>query len=183
MAGDTDNPRIWGGGDVYVAPVGTPAPTNIATALNAGFKPLGLLDESGMVESRDETITDYWAWGGILVRTTRSKHKRTIKVTALESNPVVYDLVNPGSDETESGSISTRTVKVPTANPKAFVIETTDGDITRRRYIPRGEVLEVGDITAADEEMEMFELTITVYPDADGVLWKDISDDAQALSA
>ena len=40
MAGSTANPRIWSLADVYAAPIGTTGPTNIATALNAGFLPL-----------------------------------------------------------------------------------------------------------------------------------------------
>lgn len=180
MAGNTANPRIWVNADVYVAPVGTAAPTDTATALNAAFLPLGLLSEDGMVESREEDSTDHYAWGGILVRTTRSKHKRTFTVTALEDNPVVFDLVNPGSTAVTNTGVTTRTIKVPGPDPRAFVIELVDGDIVKRRYIPRAEVVEVGDVTFSDSEMVMYELTINIYPDGSGVLYKDFTDDPQA---
>lgn len=97
MAGTTTNPRVWFNADVYVAPVGTAQPTDTTTALNAALKPLGLLSEDGMTETRGDTTDDKYAWGGILVRTTRSKHKRTFKVAALENNSTVFALVNPGS--------------------------------------------------------------------------------------
>src|SRR5689334_13641230 len=103
MAGDTDNPRVWVNADVYVGDVGSTAPTDIDTAIDADFTALGLLSEDGMTESREDDKTDHYAWGGILVRTTRSKHKRTIKVIALEDNPVVFDLVNPGSEAESVG--------------------------------------------------------------------------------
>lgn len=180
MAGDTDNPRIWLLGDVFVAPVGTTAPTTVSAALDDAFDALGLLSEDGLTESRDEDSTDHYAWGSILIRTVRSKHKRTFKVTALEDNPVVFDLVNPGSTATTASGVTTRTVKVPTSNPKAFVIQTKDGAVTRRRAIAKGEVTEVGDIVSAEGDIEGKELTITVYPSSAGVLYTDITDDAQA---
>lgn len=181
MAGDTDNARIWVNADVYVAPVGSTAPTGVSAPLDAAFDALGLLAEDGMTESREEEVTDHHAYGGVLVRTTRSKHKRTMTVTALENNPVVYDLVNPGSTAVTATGVTTRTVVVPTSpNPKAFVLELVDGDVTNRRVIPRGEVTAVGDVTFDDNELQGYELTITIYPASDGTLYKDITDDPQA---
>ena len=45
MAGDTENPRIWAGADVLVAPLDTAVPTDVTTAWNAAFDSLGLLSE------------------------------------------------------------------------------------------------------------------------------------------
>lgn len=180
MAGDTDNPRVWVNADVYVGPTTAAAPDDIATPLDTDFEALGLLGEDGMTESRDEDKTDHYAWGGILVRTTRSKHKRTIKVIALEDNPVVFDLVNPGSTAETTAGVTTRTVKTPAPNKKSFVFEMVDGDITRRLYVPTGEVLDVGDIESSDSALTQKELTVTVYPDADGVVYIEITDDPQA---
>lgn len=187
MAGDVANPRIWVNADVYVAPVGTTAPTDVTTAWAAAWDALGLLSEDGMTETREEESTDHYAWGGILVRTTRSKHKRTFTVTALEDNPTVWGLVNPGSTATTSAGptppagVTTRQVYVPGPDPRAFGLELVDGDITKRRVIPRGEVVAVGDVTISDNEMAMYELTINVYPDGAGVLYIDITDDPQAV--
>jgi hypothetical protein len=180
--GDTDNPRIWTGADVYTAPVGSTLPTDVTTALNAAFRPLGLLSEDGMTESRDEDTTDHYAWGGILVRTTRSKHKRTFVVTALEDNDVVFDLTNPGSNTATTAGVTTRTVKVPTSNPQAFVFHLTDGTTKKRIAIPSGEVTEVGESTYSDAEITMRELTITVYPDASSLLFYEISNDTQTVN-
>ena len=182
MAGDTDNPRIWIGADVYAGPTSTTAPTNAATALNAGFRAIGLLSEDGMTESRDEDVTDHWAWGNVLVRTTRAKHKRTFVVTALEDNDVVFDLANPGSDTATSGGVTTRTVYTPDPNAQSFVFQLADGATIKRIYIPRGEVTQVGEKTYSDAEMTMTELTITVYPDENGLLFKEFSNDTQTIN-
>ena len=180
MAGDTANPRVWVNADVYVAPVGTAGPTDVTTALGAAFLPLGLLSEDGMTETREEDVDDKYAWGGILVRTTRSRHKRSFAVTALEDNAVVRQLLNPSGSSTTTTGTTTRVVKVPGPNVRAFVIQLVDGDIIKRIHIPRGEVVEVGDRTYSDSEMSMVELTINVLPASDGTLYNEITDDPQA---
>lgn len=180
MAGTTTNPRIWLSADVYAGVIGTTAPTDTSTSLNAAFKALGLLSEDGLTESRDEDVSDHYAWGGILVRTVRSKHKRTFKVVCLEDNQYVFPLVNPGSTQSTSTGTTTRSVKVPTSNPMAFVFELTDGSYVTRISIPRGEVIEVGDVVRSESEMTMRELTIAVYPTAAGVLYAEITTDPAA---
>jgi hypothetical protein len=181
MAGDTDNPRLWEGADFYAAPVGTTAPTDVVAALDEDWLAVGLLSEDGASESRDQDSTDHYAWGGKLVRTTKSKHKRTIKVTCLEDNLVVFGLVNPGSTATTTDSMTTRIVKVPKTDPRAFLLELRDGEITKRRILPKGEVSEVGEIPMSDSALTAYELTITIYPAADDTLYIDITDDPQAV--
>lgn len=181
MAGSIENPRIWEGADAYVAPLGTTPPNDVDTPWAAPWAALGLLSEDGATESRDQDVADHFAWGGILVRTTRSKFKRSMKITALEDNLTVWGLVNPGSTSATDGTgLTTRTVKNPTSDPQAFGLETRDGVITRRRIITRGEVTEIGEIKLADSDMTAYELTITIYPDANGVLYTDLTDDEQA---
>ena len=184
MAGITTNPRVWDGSDLLVAPVGTALPTSLTAEMSTvpDWEPVGLLSEDGASEARDEDSTDLYSWGGNLVRTVRSKHKRTIKATALEDNPVVFGLVNPGSTATTTTGVTTRTVKVPHADKRAFVLELHDSaGVTKRRHIWTGEVTEVGETTLSDADMQAFELTITVYPDATGSLYEDITDDPQAV--
>jgi len=184
MAGNTANARVWLMGDVYVAPEGTPLPTNTASALNAAFKPLGLLSaDDGLTQSTNETITDHHAWGGILVRTTRSKFKKSMGVTALEDNDVLFQLLNPGSTRATSGNITTRQYKVPQAQRNAFVVECKDGDITRRLVVPVGEAFPDGDVEANEEGIETRALMIHIYPDSSGNVHYEVTDDPQAISA
>lgn len=192
MAGDVDNPRIWAGADVYVADLGATLPTNTTADWPAAWDALGLLSEDdGITESRDQDSTDHYAYGSILVRTTRSKQKRTIAVTALEDTDLVFGLVNPGSLSVLSAGDTTRTVVVPETDPRAFGLEVVDGDIIKRRVIPRGEVTEVGDLQFTDDGLATYPLTISIYPVVDlatygtskPVLYLDITNDAQAHPA
>lgn len=179
MAGNTANPRVWLNGSVFAGAVGTAAPTDTTTSLNVAFKDLGLLSEDGTEEVHDADTAEFFARGGILVREVRSKDKVTIKVTALEDNPVVFALVNPGSSQSTTTGLTTRVIKVYQPNPMAFVIEDKDGAVTRRKAIAKGEVIEVGPAVAGPE-MTMRELTIVVYPSAGGVLYTELTDDPAA---
>lgn len=181
MTGNVANPRIWLNADVYVAPVGSTAPVDIVSAWAAPFLPLGLLSEDGMVESQDQSTTDYYAWGGILVRTVRSKFKRSFKVTALEDNKTVWQLVNPGSTAVTAATITTRQVKVPTSDIRAFGLQLMDGANTKRRAIPRGEVVAVADVKLSDSDLTGFELTINIYPDSSGVLYTEVTNEPAAI--
>lgn len=183
MAGDVDNPRIWEGADVYVADVGTSAPTGVEDSWPAGWDALGLLSEDGATMGREQEVKDHYAWGGILVRTSKKKHKRTIKVTALEDNATLFDLVNPGSDVATVGDVTTRTVNVPSGQDiRAFGLQIADGDIITRIIIPRGEVVEVADVTVGPEEMAAKELTINIFADDDSKWYDEITNDPQAIA-
>jgi hypothetical protein len=180
MAGDTTNPRVWLNGDVYTSPVGTAAPTTVTAAWASPWSPVGLLSEDGLVESRSQTSTDFYAWGGILIRTVRSKKTRSFKVTCLEDNDDVFGLVNPGSTAATATGLTTRTVKTPGSDIRAFGIEIADGTTIKRRSIPRAEVVDVSDVTFADASVTGFELTVNVYPASDGTLYVDLTNDPAA---
>jgi hypothetical protein len=106
-----------------------------------------------------------------------------MKVTCLEDNLVVFGLVNPGSTVTTTGGINTRTVKIPKSDKQAFVLELVDGDITRRRHIPIGEVTEVGEVTLSESDLQAYEITVTIYPDSADVLYVDYDNDPQGAAA
>lgn len=184
MSGNVNNPRLWEGADLWTAPVATALPADLEDVMSTvpAWSAVGLLSEDGASESRDEDSTDFYAWGGKLIRTKRSKHKRTITVTALEDNLVVFGLVNPGSAAETTAGVNKRTVKIPKSDKRSFVLELHDGDITRRRHIPTGEITAVGEVTLSETDMQAFELTITIYPDTDDVLYVDYDNDTANAS-
>ncbi|MCW7984089.1 hypothetical protein XF35_01780 [Streptomyces platensis subsp. clarensis] len=184
MAGDIANPRLWTGADLWTAAIASTLPEfDAAMTTVPAWKAVGLLSEDGASESRDEDTNDFYAWGGRLIRTTRSKHKRSIKVTCLEDNLVVFGLTSPGSTVATAEGVNTRTVKVPKSEKRAFVLEMVDGTIKRRRHIPTGEVTEVGEVTLGESDLQAFELTITIYPAADDTLYLDYDNDPQGAVA
>lgn len=171
MAGNTEDVRIWTGADVYAGPTTSTAPTDVATALDTDFEPLGLIDQdAGIGEEFSSDDTDHYAYGSVLVRKTSIKTKVTLSLTALENSDLVYQLANPGSDSETAGGITTRTNRPKNLGLaiRSFVLEKTDGDITSRLYIPRGQVTIAGSRTTSDNEMYGTPLVIDILGASDG---------------
>lgn len=177
MAGTAANARLWANADVYIAPLGSTGPTDANTALDAAFDAVGLLDgEAGFVETRENESEDFYAWGGALVKRTMSKHKRTVKFTALEDNDTVFALVNPGSTRGTVTGLTTSTVKTPERSEFEIVFETNDGSVVRRRYCERAEVVEVADVTDSEAGLSVYEITVVLYPTDAGVIYTDFEE-------
>jgi hypothetical protein len=176
MSGDPTNVNLWQNADVYIAPSGTVGPTDVSTAWGASWDAVGLLDgDKGFTEARSDTQNELFAWGGLLVKRTKSKHKRTIKFIALEDNDIVFNLVNPGSTRTTASGITTAGVKVPTNAEFAIGFETRDGNKVRRRSVLRATVEAIGDVVDSEGSLAAYEVTVVLYPASDGTLYTDVS--------
>ncbi len=179
MAGDAKNTALWTGADVYIGPEDTAGPVDVSTAWGVGWDAVGLLDgEEGVTESRDGDSSEHYAWGGLLYRRTASKHKRTFKFVALEDNDVVFQLVNPGSERTTTLGVRTGKIKAPVAGTKFAVgFNFTDGEKVKRRFAKSAEVTEVGEIKESESEPAIYEITVVIYPEADGTLYTTVEPD------
>jgi hypothetical protein len=180
MSGSAENASLWLDADVYIAPKGTAGPDDLTTAWGAGWSVVGLLDGAeGFVEKRDSDKTEHYAWGGKLYKRSVSKHKRTIKFVALEDNDVVFDLVNPGSTRTSTGGVRKSTIKTPVAGEQfAIGFETREGAKSRRRVAAIAEVEDIGEIKASESDPTVYEVTVVIFPAADGTLYTDIETDS-----
>ncbi|AYN58493.1 major tail protein [Arthrobacter phage Liebe] len=180
MSGDAKQTTLWQGADVFIAPEGTAGPTDTTTAWGIDWEAVGLLDgEEGFTEGRDQDTSEHYAWGGHLYRRTTSKHKRSFKFVALEDNDVVFDLVNPGSTRTSVGGVRTGVIKAPVAGQKFAVgFQLTDGpDRVKRRYAATAEVSEVAEIKESESDPTVYEITVLVFPESDGTLYRTVEDD------
>jgi len=165
MTGSTDNASVWADADVYIAPVGTAIPADVDTAFGVGWDSVGLLDGSaGFEYSREEDKTDFYAWGGILVATSRMNHKSMYKFTAFEDNATVRSLVWPGSTATE--------IKVPVVANLMIAFETTTGGKTKRMISKNYVQVDLnGSIKDAEDSLTGRTFDVTVYPTDAGVLF------------
>lgn len=184
MSGDAKNTSLWQGADVYIAPEGTAGPIDTSAPWGAGWAAAGLLDGAeGFTEGRDGDTSEKYAWGGILYKRTSSKHKRTFKFVALEDNDVTFDLVNPGSTRTSAAGIRTGVIKVPTAKTFAIGFEVREGDKVKRRIAQAAQVQEVGEIKEGEEDPTVYEITVVIFPEADGTLYRTVETDPDTAGA
>lgn len=165
MSGTPANASLWADADVYIAPLGSTLPVDAATPFSAAWTLVGLLDgDAGFEENRDVDVKDHFAWGGILVATTRSKFKMTKKFTVLEDNVQTRALIWPGSTAT--------TIVVPKPVDVMVAFETRNGGKVKRMITrSRAQVDVDGKIADNETDMTAIDLVATIYPDAAGVLF------------
>ena len=169
MARDVDAVLVGADGRGYVAPLATSAPTNASATLNAAFKELGWIHEDGLVEAANADTAEIKAWDGTTVRKVMTGSEFTFQVRFLETNEETLELYYSGSAVAANSGQSKIEVKAPTNDRRSFVFDVLDGSKVTRIFIPDGEVTERGDITYANGEAISYEVTITAYPDSDGV--------------
>lgn len=158
------------GGAIYVAPVGTPLPTDATSDLNAAFESMGYVSEDGLTNDTEMETESIKAWGGDTVLVTRTSREDTFGYTLIEALSMavlrhVYGAANV------SGSLDTG-IKIQVNNKVdesfAVVIDTIlRGGVLKRIVVPNGSVTDVGTITYRDNEPIGYETTLSCVPDAD----------------
>jgi hypothetical protein len=166
MSGNPEKASIWGDADVYIGELDATNPETIDDPFDASWGLVGLLDgDAGFEESRSMDTSDYFAWGGLLIRTSRRNFVLTRKFTALEDNLVVAGIVWPGSGPAER--------VVPNLQHRfKIAFETHDGARSKRAITPLyAQVDEIGTIKDAESELTKYEVTVKIYPTGEGKLF------------
>ncbi|MER8266534.1 Ig-like domain-containing protein [Streptomyces griseus] len=161
MAGDPTKANLWTDADVYVSfDLSAPMPANANTPFGPQWDLVGLLDgDEGFPEGREEDEDDKFAWGGILVRTSRNHFKLTKSFTCLEDNEVTRKLVWPGSTETK--------IVVPVPERVKVAFEVREGGKVRRLVTSLyAECKLDGDHGENETDLESATIIATIYPNA-----------------
>lgn len=158
------------GGDasgVWVAPLGTTAPTAMA-APSATYKEVGWLSEDGISVGRSEDRKVFKAHqGGKIVKRKTASVDDTIKFQCLETNAVVMGLRYKQTVPAAVTGVVTIPVTNQTVNDnRAWVIDEIGDDGTVTRYIiPSGSVEGSGDLVYKTDEMTVYEFTLGINGD------------------
>lgn len=182
MAGDPSNAAVWQNADVFIGSPDAVIPVDGSTgdptgdAFGADWDAVGLLNgDDGFTESMDMDSDDFFAWGGILIATTRRNFKLTRSFTAYEDNETVMDLVYPGHTLTFDGNGGyAGDLPTPDLGKKfkiAFQVAQPGGLIKRVVSKNYAQIDERGEATESESDLQSRELTVAVYPDAEGVLF------------
>jgi hypothetical protein len=181
--GNATNIRSYDLAVVYTAPVGTAAPTDTSTALNASFLSLGLLSEDGVTRTLNMDRTELKSMGGSLVRVKRTGQSVQFTFTALENIDEVFVRANPGSTSATATGTTTRTYKAQTTVALAAVIHCVEGSNISRFWIPNAEVFADGDMSLNPQGMAGKNFTLMAYPDSVGIVHYEITNDAGAAAS
>lgn len=182
MAADATQTHVWEGAAVFVAPIGTTAPTDLETDWPAGWDDVGFIAEDGITRGVEHDTDRHFGLhldGSQLVKTSKRNFVPFFSFMPLEDNPVVFSILNPGSTPDDAAGILTRALTLPKYTERAWGIEQVQGDTVRRFVFPRGLVAEQGDIEESPEGLSSFELRIDLLA-TDGVYGTNISEGTPA---
>jgi len=155
--------RVASDGHIYVAPVDTASPVDVATAPAVAWNELGYASEDGVTLSPGLDTDDINAWqSAVPVRRIVTGSTLEIGFTLLQSNATtlaMYFNATVASD--------TLTIPVaPTPLEKALLIEWIDGASKYRLYVPRAQLAETGEVNLNRGDAVGFEMTFTALPSA-----------------
>lgn len=161
----TGKPQVAGG--IFRAPSGTAVPTSCKTALAADYKSMGYIGEDGVTNANSPESDTGKAWGGEIVIAYQTEKPDTYQFVLIESKntdalKAVY------GDDNVSGTLEdeiTINATVDDAVEAVWIIEMAlRDDYLKRIVIPKGKIVEVGDIVYKDDEITGYEVTVQAFP-------------------
>lgn len=160
------------GGAVWSAALGSTAPTDATSALDSALKSWGYVSDSGIAENGSVNTTNIKAYGGTTVATIEGGNDVTYTFTPLEyTNPTVQEELY-GTDHVKSadGSLSGVEVTDDAHERRLFVFEhILSNGMVERDVLPCGQVTGIGTNTYSSSAALGPEVTVTPYPDENGV--------------
>lgn len=170
---------VGANGTVSVAAVGTAAPTNSTTALNALFKSLGFLSEDGVQVAPGQTINPIMAWqSAYAIRKIVASRTLELNFTLREFDLDTIPFAFGGGTLAWSAGAATYTPPAPEViDTRALVVDWLDGTRHYRLYVPNGQVTDLSAFTL--NRGAPAELPIKFELNSDGVTtpWTIFSDD------
>lgn len=198
MAKNSNNIFQWGAGaegvagGVWVANqpasggLASGAPTSSSgTYASGNWFEIGWLSSDGITEAHSVDAEAKYAWQGLTrVKTVKSNEVRSFQFMALEENAVVLGLARPGSTVTSGASETVTQVKSSLGQDRrSFGLDLIVGDSIKRIIIPDGEVTEYGDVVYKSDDITVYQFTVTVYADANGLYYTEYNTAPGVLSA
>lgn len=171
MAQDSNEVRVYGDGNLYVAPVDTAFPTDITTAVDDdAWVQLGYISTDGVTFKVEKEMKDIEVWQSRdPVRTIRTKSPKTLKLDLVQWNYHTALLALGGG--TVTGTPGNYTYNPPDeseSDERAFILEAIDGDYTVRYCFRRGENQTGTELKHVSDDALMLPIEIKVLAASNG---------------
>lgn len=163
MAVNAANARIFGSDldAIYLAPLGTPVPTDVNAALDAAFVDVGWLHSDGITETPTGSKNQIRGHQGArVVRTRIEEPGTTVSFVALESNSVTKALRYDEKSSTVTGGVR-KTVRGPgqKVSKRVAVVDVFDADdvtVKERWVLPVLEISPDGERVFVNNDIAAF---------------------------
>lgn len=163
LIGTANGPGIW------MAPVGTAAPTDATSALAAPWSTLGYLSEDGVTLSQSTNSEDIYPWQGRSpVRTMITERNLAMEFSMFEFNEQNLQLYF-GMEQATAGDANSWSLNVVSNAPAqiySFCIDVADLGVKVRYYIPRGSLSDAGDLEITDSGVMALPVTLKTLDSA-----------------
>lgn len=136
---------VGGSGTIYVAPVGSTAPTDSSTALAAAWLDLGYISEDGVTCTFGKTTEAIRAWQSLYpVRRIATEATMTLSFSMRQWNKTSLPLALGGGTLTTvtAGKFKYVPASPDTIDQRALIVAWSDGTKTYRLYVPTGMVVD-----------------------------------------
>lgn len=184
---DSSMTLVAGGGSIFVADVGTTAPTDVTAAWPDGWSELGFISDEGVKITYSKDRTDKRAWNTLaIIRVLYTAVTLDLGFSALEWNADTVPLAFGGGAWVTAGTVSKYDIASnPSANEKALGLEFTDpaSDHAFRLIVPRVALTADGDITLTNTDTAPLPVTAAALAASTGVPLASLLSNAAGLVA
>lgn len=165
--------RLGTTGNLWRAPVGTPAPPDADTALTTPWVNLGYASDDGISAMPQVDKTDIMVWQSQYAVRSRVVQGLDFKFKLVQDNAETLQLAFGG------GAFDALTAVYTPPAPgevyeNSFCFDVIDGAYSLRYWLARAIVTDVADIVMKADEAIGYELTITVLAGGTGAPWQRV---------
>lgn len=166
-------PRV--GGAVFVAPLGTPVPTDAVSELPDAFKCVGYISADGFETGNTRKSETKQAWGGDTVGSAQSEYADTATLEMLETTADNLRLVYGDSNVIEDGKGGWRVRhNSKELESHTWVVEQLLGsDKVMRTVIDKAQVSEIEAVKRNNEDFMSYKATLAMFSNLDGDTYND----------
>ena len=174
-------------GAVFVAAVGTTAPTDAATALGGSWTDGGYVDENGISITVNRSTTPIRDWSKAAVRNILSEFGGSIAVNFLQVDEFSAKRVFGSSNvsvtaaTTTAGELIKVSIGAELPPVEAWCFNMKDGDARIRVYIPNGQITDVTEMAYKPDQGHVIGGTLQCYDDGTGHSIYVFYDDGQVV--
>lgn len=171
-------------GGVLSAPLGTAMPTSATGTIDVAFVPHGYVADDGVTKSESRETNDIKEWGGLTVKKSQTGFEASFQFSFLEylnagAAKTIYGdsaVAVTAGNETHGEQIEV-SVSGQEAPHRSWIFDMAEAGTKQKICIGDGQITEVGDTTFSTDGAAVRQVTLTAYPDDDGVLYRELTDD------
>lgn len=179
-ANDPTEITVGANGQVYVAPVGTVAPTDIGTAIGAGWVLLGYVSPEGATFTVGRETEDIMVWQSFYpVRRLITAQSSTVAFELAQWNRDTIPLAFGGGtvSEVSPGAYRFTPPEPGSVDERALILAFQDGTKNYRIVMPRGMVSEDVETTLVNSTNGLLPITFTAFGSEGALPWFIDTDD------